>query len=246
MSGFIKVYRNITNNKLWDDKPFSRGHAWIDLLLRVNHKTSKILVDDTWIEVKPGETIWSIKDMANRWGWSRGKVARFVNGLQTEHMVNQKRTSKFTKITVVNWSKYQQNGHQTDIKRTSNGHQTDTNKNVKNVKNEKEIYKSNDLVEMQNIYDLFIKLFEKNPNNYKLTDKRKLKIKQRLKDAGSEMLTKAIKNTAESDFYRGDNSRGWKADLDFITRSYEQVERLSQLNETNKVIEERANWFYED
>ena len=246
MSGFVKVYRNITNNTLWDDKPFSRGHAWIDLLLRVNHKPSKVLVDDTWIEIKPGETIWSIKDMANRWGWSRGKVARFVDGLQTEHMVNQKRTSKFTKITVVNWNKYQQNGHQTDIKRTSNGHQTDTNKNVKNVKNDKEIYKSNDFVEMQNIYDLFIKLFEKNPNTYKLTDKRKLKIKQRLKDAGAEMLTKAIKNTAESDFYRGDNNRGWKADLDFITRSYEQVERLSQIDETNKVVEERANWFYED
>ena len=130
-------------------------------------------------------------------------------------------------------------------RRTSNEHQTNTNKNVKNVKNER-IIKSNDLVKTQSVYDLFIKLFDKNPNTYKLTDKRKLKIKQRLKDAGYEMLTKAIKNTAESDFHRGDNTRGWKADLDFILRSYEQVERLSQIDEDSKIIEQKAEWFYEN
>jgi hypothetical protein len=243
--GFIKIYRNIATNSIWDDRPYSKGQAWIDILLRVNHQPKKVLVDEKWIEIMPGQTVWSIKDMAEKWGWSRGKVSRFVNGLQSEQMLHQKRTSKFTQITVVNWKKYQQNGHQTDIKRTSNGHQTDTNKNEKNVKNEKNIYKSNDLVEIKKIYDLFIQAFEKNPNTYKLTDKRKTKIRQRLKDAGYEMLAKAIKNTANSEFHRGDNDRGWKADLDFITRSYEQVERLSELDKENKVVTERAAWFYD-
>ena len=32
-------------------------------------------------------------------------------------------------------------------------------------------------VEIQNIYDLYIKEFEKNPNQYRLTQKRKQKIK---------------------------------------------------------------------
>ena len=118
MSGYIKIYRSVTRNQIWNDKPFSKGQAWIDLLLRANHKDSKVLINDIWIEIKPGETIWSIKDMAERWGWSRSKVGRFIDGLQTERMVNQKRTSKFTKITVVNWKKYQQDEHQTNIKRT--------------------------------------------------------------------------------------------------------------------------------
>ena len=118
MSGYIKIYRSVTRNQIWNDKPFSKGQAWIDLLLRANHKDSKVLINDTWIEIKPGETIWSIKDMAERWGWSRSKVGRFIDGLQTERMVHQKRTSKFTKITVVNWKKYQQDEHQTNIKRT--------------------------------------------------------------------------------------------------------------------------------
>lgn len=60
---------------------------------------------------------------------------------------------------------------------------------------------------------------------YKLTDKRKAKIISRLDDAGFEMLKKAIKNVAKSDFHRGNNDNGWSADLaEFICRSYEKVE----------------------
>lgn len=91
-----------------------------------------------------------------------------------------------------------------------------------------------DSKEIQEIYDYFIKRFSKNPNQYKLTDVRKVKIKARLKDAGKEMLKQAIKNTSQSKFHRGDNGTGWQADLDFIIRSYEQVERLSNLAQDTK------------
>ena len=87
----------------------------------------------------------------------------------------------------------------------------------------------NNNVEIQRIYDFYILKFNKNPLQYKLTPNRKLKLKQRLKDAGVEMLKKAINNTSQSAFHRGDNDRGWQADLDFIIRNYEQVERLSSL-----------------
>ena len=30
---WIKVFRNIENSWLWEERPFSRGQAWIDLLL---------------------------------------------------------------------------------------------------------------------------------------------------------------------------------------------------------------------
>ena len=88
------------------------------------------------------------------------------------------------------------------------------------------------LVEMHSIYDLYVQLFNKNSNTYKLTTARQSKIKARLKDAGKEMLEKAITNVSESPWHMGDNDRGWKADLDYILRSYEQVEKLSELNAT--------------
>lgn len=95
--------------------------------------------------------------------------------------------------------------------------------------NNKNTNKNNNKVEVQRTYDVFIEKFGKNPNQYKLTDKRRKLIARRLNDAGVEIVLKAIENTASNSFYTGDNDRGWSADLDFILRSYEQVERLSQL-----------------
>ena len=95
--------------------------------------------------------------------------------------------------------------------------------------NNKNTNKNNNKVEVQRTYDVFIEKFGKNPNQYKLTDKRQKLIARRLNDAGVEIVLKAIENTASNSFYTGDNDRGWSADLDFILRSYEQVERLSQL-----------------
>jgi len=92
----------------------------------------------------------------------------------------------------------------------------------------------NNYVEIQRIYDFFISSFKKNTNQYKLTPLRRQKIKKRLEDAGKEMLKRAIANTAASPFHRGKNDRGWQADLDFIIRSYEQVEKLANMQVPKK------------
>lgn len=99
----------------------------------------------------------------------------------------------------------------------------------------KETVDNSNNVETQKVYDFYIKAFNKNKNLFKLTPKRKTKIKARLKDAGFDMLCRAIENTAKDSFYLGDNDRGWKADLDFIIRSYEQVERLAAKNQLNSL-----------
>ncbi len=103
---------------------------------------------------------------------------------------------------------------------------------------------------IQEIYDLFIKCFEKNTKQYKLTPLRKQKIKCRLEDAGEEMLRLAITNTSKSAWHRGDNDRKWEADFDFIIRSYEQVEKLANMNvrESNKgkVIDMTEDEYRED
>lgn len=79
------------------------------------------------------------------------------------------------------------------------------------------------------IYSSFIEKFGKNANQYKLTPIRRKKIQARLKDAGEEMLLQAIERASKDSFYSGANDRGWSADLDYITRSYEVVEKLANL-----------------
>ena len=54
VEGWLKLYRSIQNHWLWEDKPFSRGQAFVDLLLMANHKDNKILFNGELIEVKRG------------------------------------------------------------------------------------------------------------------------------------------------------------------------------------------------
>lgn len=154
--------------------------------------------------------------------------------LKKANLVTQDSNNKFTCFSICKWDSYQAIGDSTDDNDMTTRRQPDDNQ-MTHYKNKEVRIKNSNIVEIQRIYDLFIKLFNKNKNQYKLTPKRKTKIKARLNDAGLNMLEKAIINVSEDGFYNGDNDRGWTADLDFIVRSYEQVERLSNLKEKGKV-----------
>ena len=69
---------------------------------------------------------------------------------------------------------------------------------------------------------------------YRLTQKRRVAIAHRLKDAGYEMIVRAIKSIAQDPFYRdGENDREWKAGLEFLCRSYEKVEEWANKYPSN-------------
>lgn len=85
---------------------------------------------------------------------------------------------------------------------------------------------SNDL---ERVYSHYLERFGTTAGRYKLTDKRKAKLRARLADCGADMICEAIDHARDDYWYNGDNQRGWKADLDFIIRSYENVEKLANL-----------------
>jgi len=53
--GWISLHRKIQGHWIWQDKPFSKGQAWIDILLMVNHKEQKVLFNNQVITVEEGE-----------------------------------------------------------------------------------------------------------------------------------------------------------------------------------------------
>lgn len=59
------------------------------------------------------------------------------------------------------------------------------------------------------------------PKILKLTDQRKIKLKQRIREVGGfdNFLGEMEKALAESSFLRGDNSRSWSADFDFFLQA---------------------------
>lgn len=116
MEGWIKIYRQIRNHWIWKDKePFDKRSAWIDLLLSVNHKSKKIPFENDFIEIERGQTLTSIKQLAERWSWSRHKVSDYLNQLEQDTMIVQIRDTRKTLISIVNYSKYQPALEEKDI-----------------------------------------------------------------------------------------------------------------------------------
>ena len=139
--GYIKVYRDIRDHWIWTDEeePFSRGQAWIDLIMAANHKDKTILFNGHPMEIKRGQYMTSLQSLADRWGWSRGKVRRFLDDLKSEQMIGKKRHSNGTLITLIKYGNYQDSRHTkqhtcdtpTDISRTSRGHKQDIIEDIK-------------------------------------------------------------------------------------------------------------------
>ncbi|MBR0539855.1 MAG: hypothetical protein IJK36_06470, partial [Bacteroidales bacterium] len=107
MAGWIKISRDIVNHWLWQDKPFSRGQAWIDLLLMAAWKERIFFVRGIRVEQRRGDVCLSVREMCERWHWSNGKVIRFLNELETAQQITQQKSNVINTISIVNYDNYQ-------------------------------------------------------------------------------------------------------------------------------------------
>lgn len=130
--GWISIHRQLQQHWLWEDKPFSRGQAWIDLLLSANHCDNKFLFGGELLEVKAGSFITSELKLAERWGWSKTKVRSFLEVLSNDGMIKKISDRKKTTIFIENYSVYQVS--ETTEKPLKNQRKT-TEKPLKNTNN---------------------------------------------------------------------------------------------------------------
>lgn len=207
-NGWIKIHRKIRDHWLWKaDKPFDKRSAWIDLLLEVNHEPGKVVQGNEILYVDRGETITSEVELAKRWGWSRTKVRNFLELLEKDGMIlNKKEGKKRTRLKVLNYDIYQdsKNNKSTleeqdeDKARTRQEQERDINKNNKNVKNEKKCIStiSNEIVSFDNdtppqehhqqkenipyqqIVEMYNSICLSLPKAEKITDKRRKHIRK--------------------------------------------------------------------
>jgi hypothetical protein len=114
-SGWISIHRKISSNPIWTAEPFTRGQAWIDLLIIANHKPGYIYVRGNKIDIKRGQVGWSINKLSKRWRWSIGKVNRYLNDLQIEQQIDIQKNGVSSIISILKYNEYQNNEKQTDI-----------------------------------------------------------------------------------------------------------------------------------
>lgn len=136
--GFVKLYRQIQDHWLYQEKrTFSKYEAWLDLLMMVNHKESKVLIDNELLTVKRGQCITSIRKLCDRWGWSNTKVKNFLELLKNDGMIIYKSDRRKTAIAIVNYDFY----HDDDSEKH---HGNDSPKRHENDSQISETHKKND------------------------------------------------------------------------------------------------------
>ena len=159
MSGWIKLHRKIQDNPLWTCEPFTRGQAWVDLILLANHKDSFFYKRNVKVDVLRGQVGRSEVELSDRWKWSRSKVRKYLNDLEKGQQVIQHKTFITQLVTVVNYESYQekeqQSEQQQDSRKTAEEQQQDTYKNDKKNKEGKEGKETNA------DFDLFWNLYDK-------------------------------------------------------------------------------------
>lgn len=213
-NGWIKVHRQLLDNEL-----FRNDHnalvLFLALLLLVNHRDGKYSTGR-----------FRLADIV---GMKPTTMYKTLKRLEKHKMVTCTSNSLRTIIVICNWNIYQGSGNKSsDSPVTAEGQPSDTKQERRTKNKEKNTNVQLD-EPIERIYDLFIEKFKRSSSQFKLTKQRRIKIKARINDAGIEMLERAIVNTSRSSFHNGDNDRGWRADLDFIIRNYEQVEKLANL-----------------
>ena len=134
MEGWISLYRQIENNWVWkSNEPFDKRSAWISLLLKANHKDTKVVISNEVVEVKKGSFITSEVILSEEWKWGRKKVRNFLKSLEDDRMLSKNSTTKYTSITIENWDLYQNVEQQKNNEGTAEEHQRNTNNNDNNI-----------------------------------------------------------------------------------------------------------------
>ena len=146
MKGKFVIDREFLTDGLWTSEQFTRGQAYVDLIGLANHSPNIIIKRGIQVELDRGDVGWSIVELAKRWRWSRDRVKRFFNQLESRQQIRQHKNPAFTKIAVSNYDEIQSfdkavnrqlKRHQTGSRRAADESLRTNDNYEKNVINEK-------------------------------------------------------------------------------------------------------------
>ncbi|TQR21821.1 DnaD domain-containing protein [Psychrobacillus vulpis] len=148
MAGWISLHRKIMDNPIYSNAFMLK--LWIHCLMKASHKEHEQLVGNQMVKLEPGQFVTGRNALAEEFnkGAKKDEVIsaitlwRWLKNFEEWQMLNIKTTTKYSVVTVINWSEHQQHEQQVNNKRTADEQQVNTNNNVNNV-NKKEIININ-------------------------------------------------------------------------------------------------------
>lgn len=161
---YLKLYYRLLEWE-WHDNP-NMLSVFIHCLLKANR------TDNKWqgIQIKAGSFITSYENLSKLTGLTVRQVRTALNKLKMTGELTHKTTSRYSIITINNWSSYQDNDKQIDKqmtnKRQTNDKQMTTIRECKNDKNDKNVYSFSEKKQKKDPYinslnDFFVEEYRK-------------------------------------------------------------------------------------
>lgn len=229
LHGWIKLHRQLLESTCFDNEKLLK--VWIYCLLKATHKEHEQLIGRQKIILKPGQFIFGRNQAAEKLKMKPSTVWDYMNILKDKKSIDIKSNNKYSVITIDKWENYQVIDEDTDSKpnnkSTTNRQQIDTNKNVKNVKNDKEVH-----------IDIF--------NHW---NSKKITVHKTLTKPIEKEIEKAIKKITTEEIKQGID-RYYQAYVDnnfYYSHKWVLVKFLKQSNGINDWLDEGQRWVeYQD
>jgi hypothetical protein len=107
MSGFVKAQRERFDHPLFAREKFCRGYAWDWMIASAAWGDTRIDVKGQIVTLERGQLCYSVRFMAERFGWSKSAVDRFLTRLKSGTMIETATGTGQLVITICNYDKYQ-------------------------------------------------------------------------------------------------------------------------------------------
>lgn len=140
-TGWIKIYRSLAD-KGWANRP-DYVALWTHLLIMANYRVKEYFWNGRTIYLQPGQFITGRNSLSEKTGIHRSKIERILDLFESEHQIEQRKTSTSRLISILNWDIYQGSEQPFEQpvsnERATSEQPVSTNKELKNIKNIKNV-----------------------------------------------------------------------------------------------------------
>jgi len=232
--GWISLHRKFRENPIYTSS--KAVHIWVECLLRASHTKRDFYLKRTKVELEEGQFVMGRKEFGRSINMSGSTAWFWLTRFKADSMIDIKKTSKGSIVTVLNWNKHQRVDTRVDKKKTANRSEVEPNNNDNNDNNllgkkkrdwEKEV---NDLITYWNSISTASPKFEDGIKMKKarytenVLDAYKKRFAKTSEDKATEDIEIALKNYVQ-DISLRDTTKG-----DYSTHRFSLREFLKQDN----------------
>lgn len=110
---YIMIKRPSEDDGLFYGEPFTKWQAWIDLIFLAKTEDEEIVIRGAMVKVQKGSVYMPLSSLAERWGWDRRTVKKFIETLVICNKVYNKTSSGkhgiSSCISILNYESYFEN-----------------------------------------------------------------------------------------------------------------------------------------